>query len=75
MRGLTVMEAEQAVEKALDDAILTGVSELRVIHGKGTGALRKAVQDLLKASSLVRAQRLGNWNEGGAGVTVVDLDP
>lgn len=75
LRGLTVMEAEQAVEKALDDAILTGVSELRVIHGKGTGALRKAVQELLKASSLVRAQRLGNWNEGGTGVTVVDLDP
>ncbi len=74
LRGLTVMEAEQAVEKALDDAILTGVGEIRIIHGKGTGALRKAVQELLKSSSLVKAQRLGNWNEGGTGVTVVDLD-
>jgi len=74
LRGLTVAEAEERLEQALDDALLTGQRELRVIHGKGTGALRRRVQELLKANKLVRAQRLGNWNEGGTGVTVVDLD-
>jgi DNA mismatch repair protein MutS2 len=74
LRGLTVVEAEERIEQALDDALLTGLHELRIIHGKGTGALRKRVQELLKASRLVRSHRLGNWNEGGTGVTVADLD-
>jgi len=74
LRGLTADEAGERVERALDDALLTGLSELRIIHGKGTGALRKRVQEILKSSSLVRSQRLGHWNEGGAGVTVAELN-
>ncbi|MBI5835614.1 MAG: Smr/MutS family protein [Candidatus Eisenbacteria bacterium] len=74
LRGLTVAEAEERLEQALDDALLTGLHELRIIHGKGTGALRKRVDEMLRVSKLVRGHRLGNWNEGGAGVTVADLD-
>jgi DNA mismatch repair protein MutS2 len=46
---------------------------LRIIHGKGTGALRERVNELLKGDKRVKAYRLGAWNEGGAGVTVAEL--
>jgi len=73
LRGMTVDEAKEALDKFLDSAILTGFQQIYVVHGKGTGTLRKMVSDFLKNRKEVKNIRLGNWNEGGAGVTVVQL--
>jgi DNA mismatch repair protein MutS2 len=73
LRGLTVDEALDKVEKHLDDAVMAGAPMIRIIHGKGTGALRKAVTDLLKSHQNVAAHRLGGMGEGGDGVTVATL--
>lgn len=73
LRGLTVDEALLETEKYLDDAYLAGLPIVRIIHGKGTGTLRKAITDLLKKHSFVTAFRLGGYHEGGHGVTVVEL--
>lgn len=73
LRGMRGDEAIQAVDKILDDAIVAGIHRIDIIHGKGTGALRKRVGEFLKAHSSVKAYRLGEWNEGGSGVTVVEL--
>jgi DNA mismatch repair protein MutS2 len=58
---------------ALDAAIRADLRSLRIIHGKGTGALRARVGEMLQKDTRVRAFRLGLWNEGGAGVTIADL--
>ncbi len=71
--GRTTDEARDAVEKYLDDAFLAGLATVRLIHGKGTGALRKAVRDLLAAHPLVDSFRDGEPPEGGAGATVAAL--
>ena len=71
--GMTAEEAAEALDKFLDSAILTGMSQVYVVHGKGTGALRKKMTEFLKAHPAVADIRLGNWNEGGAGVTIVRL--
>jgi len=73
VRGLRVGEVDEAVVQALDDAVRADLATLRVIHGKGTGALRARVTELLRSDRRVRAFRLGAWNEGGAGVTVAEL--
>ncbi|HWI52598.1 MAG TPA: Smr/MutS family protein, partial [Symbiobacteriaceae bacterium] len=73
LRGLMVEEALDKVDKYLDDAVLGGAPFVRIIHGKGTGALRKAVTDFLKADSRVVSHRLGGVGEGGDGVTVARL--
>ncbi len=73
LRGLTVDEALEKVDKYLDDASLAGAPSVRIIHGKGTGALRKAVTDHLKHHRLVSSYRLGGLGEGGDGVTVAKL--
>jgi DNA mismatch repair protein MutS2 len=73
MRGLRVDEAESALLKALDAAIRADRRSLRIIHGKGTGALRERVTEMLQKDTRVKGFRLGAWNEGGTGVTVVDL--
>jgi DNA mismatch repair protein MutS2 len=73
LRGMRYDEAETAVLQALDMAIRADLRSLRIIHGKGTGALREAVSALLRKDTRVKAQRLGAWNEGGAGVTVAEL--
>ncbi len=71
--GNTVDEALEKLDKFIDDAVLTGVSSLRVVHGKGTGALRSAVQQHLKQDSRVKSFRLGAYGEGDSGVTLVEL--
>jgi DNA mismatch repair protein MutS2 len=71
--GRTTDEARDAVEKYLDDAFLAGLPTVRLIHGKGSGALRKAVRDLLAAHPLVDSFRDGEPAEGGAGATVAAL--
>jgi DNA mismatch repair protein MutS2 len=73
VRGLRVAEVGLRVDRALDQAVLGGLGELRIIHGKGTGALRKSISEILEADSRVSGFRLGGPAEGGAGVTVVRL--
>ncbi len=68
--GQRVEEALFNLEKYLNDAILHGYSEVRIVHGKGSGILRKAVADYLKTSPYVSTFRLGNFGEGDAGVTI-----
>lgn len=73
MRGMRVDEGLAEVEKYLDDACVAGLPVVQLVHGKGTGALRAAVQKLLKEHHRVKKYRLGEQGEGGSGVTVVEL--
>ena len=66
-------EAIAALESFLDTAMLGKLETVTVIHGKGTGALRKAVHEMLKRNKAVKSFRLGRYGEGEAGVTVVEL--
>jgi DNA mismatch repair protein MutS2 len=73
LRGLLAEEAYDIVDKYLDDAFLAGLTTVSIIHGKGTGALRKKIGEFLSHHHRVENIRLGEWNEGGAGVTIVKL--
>ena len=73
LRGMRVGEIDDIVMHAVDAAIRADLKALRIIHGKGTGALRERVTEMLRKESRVTSFRLGAWNEGGAGVTVVEL--
>ena len=61
------------IDRFIDDAMITGIKEFSIIHGKGTGALRAGVQAYLKTHPRVKSYRLGAYGEGDAGVTVVTL--
>jgi DNA mismatch repair protein MutS2 len=71
--GRTTSEARDLLEKYLDDAFVAGLASVRIIHGKGTGALRRAVEDVLSGHPLVAEHRPGAPSEGGAGATVATL--
>jgi DNA mismatch repair protein MutS2 len=71
--GRTTDEARDRVEQYLDDAFLAGLASVRLIHGKGTGALRKTVRELLAGHPLVESFRDGEPSEGGTGATVAAL--
>jgi DNA mismatch repair protein MutS2 len=71
--GMNVDEALFQLEKYLDQALLAGLTGCRVIHGKGTGILRQAVQKYLKAHPVVESVAFAEQNEGGLGATVVRL--
>jgi DNA mismatch repair protein MutS2 len=71
--GKTTDEARDLVEQYLDDAFMAGLANVRLVHGKGTGALRKAVRTLLSSHPLVESFRDGEPSEGGAGATVAAL--
>jgi DNA mismatch repair protein MutS2 len=73
LRGLRAGEIEDVVMHAVDSAVRADLKSLRIIHGKGTGALRDRVAEMLRKESRVTGFRLGAWNEGGAGVTVAEL--
>jgi DNA mismatch repair protein MutS2 len=73
VRGMTGDEACDAIEKYLDDAFVTGLSTVRIIHGKGTGILRERINQYLESHPKVQSKRFGNWDEGGIGVTIVEL--
>ena len=73
LRGMRVGEVEDIVMHAVDAAVRADLKSIRIIHGKGTGALRERVTEMLRKESRVTNFRLGAWNEGGAGVTVVEL--
>ena len=71
--GKTVDEAVSILDKYLDDAYLAHLDKVRVVHGKGTGALRKGVHDYLRRNKRVASYRLGEFGEGDAGVTIVEF--
>ena len=73
LRGMRPDEAEASVMQALDAAVRADLRSLRIIHGKGTGALRDRVGEMLRKDTRVKAFRLGAWNEGGAGVTLAEF--
>jgi DNA mismatch repair protein MutS2 len=73
VRGLTLDEALLRVDKYLDDAYMAGISVITIIHGKGTGVLRKGIQDMLRNEENIKSFRLGRIDEGGSGVTVVEF--
>lgn len=71
--GLTTDEAIYKLDKYLDDAYLSHLSSVRIVHGKGTGALRNAVQNHLRKTSYIKSFRLGEFGEGDAGVTIAEF--
>lgn len=73
LRGYDSIDAIIELDKFIDSALLSGVNQLTIIHGKGTGVLRRAVQKHLKSHKSVKSYRLGNFGEGEAGVTIVTL--
>ncbi len=73
LRGLNVEEAIEKVDKYIDDAVIAGLHEVSIIHGKGTGTLRNAIHTHFKGHAHVAAYRLGSYGEGDTGVTVVEL--
>jgi DNA mismatch repair protein MutS2 len=73
LRGHRPLEIDDALYLAIDGAVQADLKSLRIIHGKGTGALRDRVAELLRKDVRVAAFRLGAWNEGGAGVTIAEF--
>jgi len=73
LRHLTVDEALLKLDKYLNDALMAGLWQVRVVHGKGTGTLRQAAHKVLAKHPLVKSYRLGGYGEGGSGVTIVEL--
>ncbi|MBQ2468707.1 MAG: Smr/MutS family protein, partial [Clostridia bacterium] len=73
IRGRYGDDGWDETDKYLDQAVLSGISSVRIVHGKGTGALKKAIWEHLKTDRRVKSYRLGNYGEGDSGVTVVEL--
>ena len=73
VRGKLVDEAILEVDRYIDNCLMSGLDQVSIIHGKGTGALRAGIQDYLKRDKRVRSYRMGAYGEGDAGVTVVTL--
>ncbi|MEX0746677.1 MAG: Smr/MutS family protein, partial [Rhodothermales bacterium] len=73
LRGYRVDEAIEAVTRLIDQALLTGLSDVEILHGTGTGALRKAIHDYLAIREEVATFEEAPWEQGGAGVTYVHL--
>ena len=73
LRGQMVEEALMTLDQYIDHAILTGIHQITIIHGKGTGALRSAVQQHLRTHPSIKSYRLGVFGEGESGVTIAEL--
>jgi len=73
LRRLTVDEALWRLDQYLNDAFMAGLVSVRIVHGKGTGTLRRSVHESLAKHPLVKSYRLGDYGEGDYGVTIVEL--
>ena len=73
LRGVRFEDVKPLLDKAIDDLILSGLGSLRIIHGYGTGAVKKAVYDYIKSSSIIKSHRHGGETEGMMGVTIVTI--
>ena len=73
VRGETAFDAINIVDKSIDNAVLSGISKITIIHGKGTGVLRREINQYLKSNKAVKSHRLGVFGEGEDGVTIVEL--
>ncbi|MCK4641267.1 MAG: Smr/MutS family protein, partial [Candidatus Marinimicrobia bacterium] len=73
LRGLRLDEARDALEKFLDRALLAGLNQIQIIHGKGTGALQKMTHEVLKSTPGIRKFYFENFDRGGTGATIVEL--
>ena len=73
LRGMESIEAVNAAEMYIDNAVMAKLSTVTIIHGKGTGALRAAIHQMLKRNKAVKSYRLGRYGEGETGVTIVEL--
>ncbi|MDF2519941.1 MAG: endonuclease MutS2 [Clostridia bacterium] len=73
VRGQTLEEAIMNVDKYIDDAYLAGAGQITIIHGKGTGTLRAGINQMLRSNSHVKSFRVGAFNEGGSGATIVEI--
>jgi DNA mismatch repair protein MutS2 len=73
LRRLTIDEALLKLDRYLNDAFMAGLYQVRIIHGKGTGALRQAVREKLAQHPLVSSYRPAGYGEGGEGVTIAEL--
>ena len=73
LRGMDSQEAIYTTDKYLDEAYLGGLGEVTIIHGNGTGVLKKSINDLLRSHPHVKSYRLGSYGEGGTGVTIAVL--
>ena len=73
VRGETAFDAIMIVDKAIDNAVLMNINQLTIIHGKGTGVLRREIQSFLRTHKAVKSFRLGVFGEGESGVTIVEL--
>ena len=71
--GQSVSDAIFIIEPILDNAPQTGLTQLRIVHGKGTGVLGRGIQSFLKSHPMVRSYRYGRYGEGDNGVTIVEL--
>lgn len=74
VRGHTAVEAMEAVDKYIDQSVVCGLSSVRILHGKGSGILRKEIGEFLQHHELVKSAHFAPQHEGGNGVTVVDID-
>lgn len=74
LRGMRLEDAIDEVDKFIDSALLAGLKELRIIHGKGTGALKNGINDFLKTHPRVKRKAQAAWNEGDAGATLIELE-
>ncbi len=73
LRRLTVDEALLKLDRYLNDAFMTGLYQVKVIHGRGTGTLRQVTRKMLSQHPLVKSYRPADYGEGGTGVTIVEL--
>ena len=73
LRGNSIDDALLILDKYIDDAYLSSVYEVSIIHGKGTGALRRAISEYLKTNKHVDSFRFGENSEGGNGVTIITM--
>src|SRR5699024_6025274 len=73
LRGERYEDAIHELEQYVDDALVQGYPRVTIIHGKGTGALRKGVEKFIQKHPYIKSHRLGSQNEGGSGVTIIEF--